>query len=193
LDPWLDTSAPPLPPEPHIPGNQQAVLAVLDMFPNVRTEAKRAEILNASNVLEVQGNNFHEDSISLQCEWCKKWRFVHPEVHEIEQHTDENLALPFYCHALRWKQDQTLVGLSCAISQQLFDPPCPFDPALREEAAVAMAKFWAWVGDVWEQEDIPNSTDTAGRTQMYCEDYWRYLWSEGVIVPEGVHPEEVED
>lgn len=140
---------------------------------------------------ENQDTFFMMTAWALQCDWCRKWRFVSPNLHQgVTEYNDG--ASGFQCATLRWC-DGRPVGLSCESDEQPWQAPNPKDAFAKEDddgehpAIKAQESFWAW----WEDNgdlDQPQTTEEE-RLLVYQTYYWEYLADRpalvGSVVPEG--------
>lgn len=166
---------------------------------------RKAEEPNRSG--QATGDNFDEGTIAMpnlhyleeviptQCEWCAKWRFLILGVHapdlmeRVHAAVNGEGQVHFQCRDCRFTDGASCL-ISCETPSQIHCPPNPRDPATRQGALDACTAFFRWASDHLEGvpsvvEDRPRQfTDEA--FAFYHEHYWRYLWFQQKILPEGI-------
>ena len=135
--------------------------------------------------------DYFGDVCALQCDWCDKWRYLTPRIHGDQftkrAHTDDTVC--FQCWQLQYL-DGTGCGVTCNTPEQHFCAPNPNDPGESPLALQARTGFLTWARFRFDTADFVVPGDTAeeedARGEFYREHYWRYLWFEEKILPEGM-------
>jgi hypothetical protein len=125
---------------------------------------------------------FDCEALAIQCDWCRKWRFVSNHFHEDVDKFKGMDQTDFQCHQLQWIDGES-VGLSCESAEQHWQAPNPEDDnANKLTAQKAKASFFAW----WKlKAEVPDDNQEED-LRTYQENYWEYLTDVGPLVPEGL-------